>query len=268
MKLGAFRGGLFVGAALVLPLLAGCTPAAETADRTFSPAPTATFATTAAEIPHQASEIQTYEPVEERAATSEASKEDILADLVFEEMAKRYSSAGLTLTAADWDELSTTVCNDLRVGGPGWFTSGDTSMVSDPVLDSLAEAAWAAMFGCIPQDHVLSDEQISVIGDFLAPLVPEYEAQVAAAGLEIADAPLSEPSLPAYSYDYGGSGVDTGYDYGSDSGSSYNYRSDTSYDYDYEPGSGSGYTVRCNDGSYSGSGGKQGACSWHGGIDR
>jgi uncharacterized membrane protein YgcG len=30
---------------------------------------------------------------------------------------------------------------------------------------------------------------------------------------------------------------------------------------------GSGYTVRCNDGSYSQSGGRQGACSWHGGVD-
>lgn len=32
------------------------------------------------------------------------------------------------------------------------------------------------------------------------------------------------------------------------------------------PQTGGGYTVQCNDGTFSNSGGKQGACSWHGGV--
>lgn len=32
------------------------------------------------------------------------------------------------------------------------------------------------------------------------------------------------------------------------------------------PATGGGYTVQCNDGTFSNSGGKQGACSWHGGV--
>ena len=36
--------------------------------------------------------------------------------------------------------------------------------------------------------------------------------------------------------------------------------------YPKNPSAGTGYRVRCNDGTYSNSGGRQGACSWHGGV--
>lgn len=60
---------------------------------------------------------------------------------------------------------------------------------------------------------------------------------------------------------YSDAGGSESYDYG-----------DGSYDYEYGPdtteeyGSGSGYSVMCEDGTMSDSGGIQGACSWHGGV--
>lgn len=166
---------------------------------------------------------------------------------MFETVSAKYRAAGVPLTRIDYDHLRGRVCNDMQQRGRGYFTIGDVSRLSESGKDTLARSMWLVFAGsCYPADYVHSDTDMDAMVDFLAQLAPEYQRRLTAAG-------LASPS----------SGGGTLY-----SGSSSGPSSSGSGGYTSSGSSGAGYSTMCSDGSVSKSGGKSGACSWHGGVSK
>jgi hypothetical protein len=164
--------------------------------------------------------------------SAEKTSFNVMDEMMFEKVSSEYKSAGLTLDKSSFDLLSKDVCTDMRNRGAGYFTRGDISSLGTLKQRTLARAAWLVFASsCYPDDYRLSDSDMDAIAEFEASLVSEYTQRLEAAG-------LSSPT-PASSLGF----TDTG----SSSG---------------------GYTTRCSDGSSSQSGGKKGACSWHGGVSK
>lgn len=171
----------------------------------------------------------------------------ILDDLMFENISAKYRAVAVPLDRSDFDRLRSSVCEDMRQRGSGYFTLGDVSHLSESDKEALARSMWLVMAqSCYPADYVHSDTDMYAMIDFLAELAPEYDRRLTAAG-------LASPR-PGGSTFYSGSNPES-----SSSGSG-GYTSGGSF--------GSGYSVMCNDGTVSKSGGKSGACSWHGGVSK
>lgn len=186
----------------------------------------------------------------------QATQLSILDDLSYERVSAKYKTYGLSLSKTAYDSLSEVVCKDMQKGGPGYYTSGDVSRLSSSGQETLARAMWLAFaFSCYPNSYVHSKEDIDAIAQVMVDDFPEYQRRMKAAGLTL---PSSAPSAP-----YSGSGQSYSSSGSSGSGSSSAYGG-----YSGSTSSGSGYSVTCGDGSISGSGGKQGACSHHGGVSR
>lgn len=228
------RPGLVVALMAVL-LVSGCSsPLVEANDygtSTAAPSPKPVYAS--------ASTVKEVTPSSTPAPSAKKTSLEVMDEMMFERVRSDYKAAGLSLDQASWDRLSTGICTDMRNRGPGSFTIGDVSSIAETKRQSLARSAWLVFAGsCYPDDYRLSDSDLDAMVDFMASQVPEYTRRLEAAGLSSPDSGIS----PAYSA--AGSG-DTGT--GSKS---------------------SGYATICGDGTLSHAGGKQGACSWHGGVSK
>lgn len=209
-------------------------------------------------------------PVAPPAQNDYERSEEIVDELTYNYVKSAYAGFGQQLTPSQWEQLSNTVCDDMESGGPGLYTSGALSGLPDMQMDILAKASWNALATtCYPDSHPIPDVQATGARAFLIHLASFHNAQVAAEGLAV------EPlDMPVVQQVFGGSGSGTsdGYSsYGGSSSSGYAGSPGTGnsnrYTSPYSGGSsGGGYRVQCNDGTYSNSGGKQGACSWHGGT--
>lgn len=162
---------------------------------------------------------------------------------MFEGLRSDYRAVGVALDRASYDRLSTQVCTEMKSSGPGYFTIGDVSRLSQSDQQSLARSAWLIFaMSCYPDVYSFSDADMDAMVDLMATQVPEYTRRLEAAGL----ASPSSGSGSAYTGSSPGAG--SGYSSGGSSGS--------------------GYSTMCNDGTLSQSGGKRGACSWHGGVSK
>lgn len=158
---------------------------------------------------------------------------------MFETVRADYRTYGLALSRVDYDRLSDDVCKDMQTGGGGYFTIGDVSRLSKSGKESLARSMWLVFaLSCYPDAYVHSDADMEAIADSMMEHYPEYQRRLQAAGLSLSE------SAPSATYAGSGSGY-------SGTGSS-----------------GSGYSTMCKDGTMSQSGGKRGACSWHGGVSK
>ncbi|MDQ0691591.1 hypothetical protein QF047_002551 [Arthrobacter sp. W4I7] len=181
-----------------------------------------------------------------------ATATSILDDLMFDNLQSDYRAAGMSLDRSSYKLLRDDICKDMQTGGEGYFTIGDVSAVPDATQQHLARSAWLIFaLSCFPDDYVHSDADIDAIADSMVEDLPEYQRRLAAAGLSLAG---DEETIASYGSGASGSGYSGSGLYGSGGGPS---------------GSGSsGYTAMCNDGTVSQSGGKRGACSWHGGVSK
>ncbi len=243
------RQGLTVAFAAAL-LLSGCSAA----PRTGATYADATAASQATQVPtHAAPASQTVIPSYD-AATPAAKVTDfsILDDLMFETISAEYRAVGVPLDRSDYDRLSDSVCKDMQKRGSGYFTIGDLNRLSESGKEALSRSMWLVLAAsCYPDDYLHSDADLDAMVDFLAGLAPEYQRRLTAAGLATS---AGGSSL------YGGSNPDASYLSSRPSGSGTG---------GYTGGSsGSGYSTMCNDGTTSHSGGKRGACSWHGGVSK
>lgn len=166
---------------------------------------------------------------------------EVLDGLMFDALATQYSDVGLSLDKPSFDRLSKAICNDMQQGGAGLYTDGDVAGLTESEKQNLAHTGWLIFAqSCYSSGRTLSDAELDSIAEFLFSNMAEYSARMEAAGLSTG---ISE----------------SGYKGSPGSGSSGSGSSGRT---------GSGFTVRCNDGSYSNSGGKQGACSHHGGVSK
>lgn len=201
------------------------------------------------------------------AVTNEQQLVDLMEQLVLERMQLHYSGVGLQLSEADWDDLSGTVCDDMRAAGSGYYTTGDISTLTDEEADRIAEAAWSALaFQCYPDSYQFTDSQMDAAVSFNASIAVEAVPRAEALGLD-----LGEPSVTTGGTAGGGitgyAGDSSGYGPRNYSGGGYtNYTPQYTSPYPGGGSTGGGYRVQCSDGSFSNSGGKQGACSHHGGV--
>jgi hypothetical protein len=183
------------------------------------------------------STIKAVIPSSAPAPSAKKTSLDVMDEMMFERVRSDYRAAGLSIDQASWDRLAARICADMRNRGPGYFTIGDVTSIAETKRQSLARSGWLVFAGsCYPDDYRLSDSDLDAMVDFMASQVPEYTRRLEAAGLSSPDSGSSSV--------YTGSG-DTG------GGSA-----------------GSGYATVCSDGTLSHAGGKQGACSWHGGISK
>ncbi|MFC8521358.1 MULTISPECIES: hypothetical protein [Micrococcaceae] len=172
---------------------------------------------------------------------------------MFETVSGKYRAVGVPLDRRDYDRLSDHVCKDMRQRGSGYFTIGDVSRLSESGKDALARSMWLVFAqSCYPSDYVHSNADMDAMVNFLAQLAPEYQRRLTAAGLSssVGAGSLYGGSSPAPSYPGGRSSSSSAV--GATTGGS----------------SGGGYSTMCNDGTASKSGGKSGACSWHGGVSK
>jgi hypothetical protein len=176
---------------------------------------------------------------------------------MFDTVRAKYRALGVAFDKDTFDSLSDVVCKDMQKGGAGYFTVGDVSALSESGKDTLARSMWLVFAqSCYPDDYVHSDADMEAIVDSLVELFPEYKRRMEAAGLSLASSD--------YSSLYSGSDASLGYSGGGSSGSNYS----SGDGYAGSSSSGGGYSTMCNDGTFSQSGGKRGACSWHGGVSR
>lgn len=252
-------------AAIVASLLSGCNaPYSAGAPSVFNKAPTSTPSEAS---PSPASETYTaapeytaaaarepVEPARQSAPPAAKTEFEIFDEVMFETISANYAALGVPLDKPAFDRLVNHICSDMRQGGAGYFTTGDVTALSEPQRQSLARSTWLVMnTSCYPKDHRWSEADLKDTASFMADVMPELIRRHKAAGLSFSP-PALEPTKQEY--------VDPGStDYGSGSTSGTGNHVSGSYG---SPGS--GYPVQCNDGSFSSSGGKRGACSWHGGV--
>lgn len=159
------------------------------------------------------------------------------------------STFDLEVDLADWQQVRDLNCDGARATVFDGFYMPDSALVLSADLQTLvSERAWAAALTSSCPDVL--DDWIWTAEDerLLASADPSWQSSIEPG---IPDLPPVEPIVPGDSsensyedYDYE--------DYG---------------DFDWDMGvDGDGYAVRCSDGETSLSGGKQGACSGHGGV--
>lgn len=175
--------------------------------------------------------------------------------LVEEVVLARSSQLGATLDSTEWRNLRRVICENLAAGGPGLYLSQTANalqsqrqwMFTDLYLDGAIEGTCvtAKKPAAPPGLHYESNVRLSVSGLLQASLLEsdiEYRQLLVQYNADVG----------AYGRRYG---VDVSY-----------LLADTSKAGDISPSSGTGYDVVCADGSSSSSGGRQGACSHHGGL--
>jgi len=253
---GGLMKRVLATAIVVTSLLSGCSaPYSAGAPSVFNKGPASAPPSPAAVAYTAPAAPEPVEPIRQSPPPAAKSSSEILGDLMFEAISDKYGALDVPLDRASYDRLTNDICSDMRQGGLGYFTTGDVSALSESAKQSLARSTWLVMAdSCYPKSLRLSEADVNDIAEFLAGLAPEYGRRLEAAG-------LSTSSSSSTGSDYAGSGSTT---YGSGSVSN-GTGSAGSGSYG---SSGAGYTVPCNDGSYSSSGGKRGACSWHGGVSR
>ena len=186
---------------------------------------------------HNAGETDVASHNPESQVSDDELSAEILDQLFYEEIQPHYRAAGLTLDFSEWESLSEAICLDMRAGGDGYFTTGDMQGIPQTTQANLAEDAWTLM--ALACDASLSEYDLERVIELQLQIYPEYSRRLAAVGIfPPAGGESSQGDEP---HEWG-------------------------YTYDVPSISQFGNRVRCSDGSYSGAGGKQGACSWHGGI--
>lgn len=246
---------VLASAAVAAFLLSGCSNSfrAEGSSVPTQAHPSSAAAYAAAAVP------EPVDPVRQSSPPAAKSKFEIVDEVMFETISAKYATFDVPLDKPTFDQLVNHICSDMRQGGAGYFTSGDVSALSESGKQSLARSTWLVMAtSCYPKDFRWSETDLEDTADFLAALAPEIERRFEAAGLNSSSSSLEPSGLESV-----GSGS-TGYPPGSGAAGG-GTGSDVSDSYG---SAGSGYTVQCNDGSFSSSGGKRGACSWHGGVSR
>ncbi|KRE73739.1 hypothetical protein ASG77_20910 [Arthrobacter sp. Soil762] len=180
--------------------------------------------------------------------------DDTIEEIVEDTVLARSQKMGAKLSSAEWRNLRTTICDNLEAGRAGLFLSQAANALAPedqwPVTDLYLD-------GAISGTCTTAKKPPPPIGHY-------YTSDV--------DFGIHYRLLASYKVnDIRYSGLITQYikdvgDYGR------RYGVDVSYLLDAVPGSPgtsgsiSGYDVVCADGWVSSSGGKQGACSHHGGI--
>lgn len=169
--------------------------------------------------------------------------------MAHQEIINAYDDAGIASpTVAELDDVSVQICLDISTGGDGRFYH--PSLVDNSEDQLLAQAfnyAFATATTCqLKSNFELGNFMKIELSEALNGTSFDFRAV-----LENRLKDLEDPLLTM--------------------------NSDGTYDIDYSqlylPGyqgeysSRGGYPVACSDGSMSHSGGKQGACSWHGGLD-
>ena len=171
----------------------------------------------------------------------------IMDRLLYEQIEPKYRSAGLTLSFSDWENLGDTICIDVRAGGDGFYTVGDVQNVPESTQADLAETAYILL--ALACDPSIDESYFESMSEVQVRIAPEYSSRLAAAGIHMPAAAEDQDSVREP-------------------------RNEAPYsrpqDYDYQPPSrsGGGYRVACRDGSFSNAGGRQGACSSHGGVSK
>lgn len=172
---------------------------------------------------------------------------EIMDRLLYEQIEPKYRSAGLTLSFSDWKSLGDTICIDVRSGGDGFYTVGDVQNVPESTQADLAETAYILL--ALACDPSIDEGYFESMSEVHVRIAPEYSRRLAAAGIHMPAATEDQDSMREP-------------------------RNEAPYshpqDYDYQPPSrsGGGYRVTCRDGSFSNAGGRQGACSSHGGVSK
>lgn len=164
--------------------------------------------------------------------------------LIYEQVKLSYEDVGLTLSSQDWEGLQTYICDDLAAGGAGEWTLESATILPDASQRDLTYEALAAatLEECpsLEPPKVQSTQSSMVIAMSYMYLYDQSKRR----------AQYNEALLD-YQSRYG---VNVS-----------SLLQDASISL---PGGSGGRSVRCEDGTFSQSGGKQGACSWHGGIDK
>lgn len=240
---GVKRLGITALAAILLLPTAACTPSGVSASR-----PATVETTTAVSLPKPT--VPPPPPLPQRPAGKS------LAQIVEGIVLTRSEKLGAVLGPSEWQNLSSTICTDLAAGRSGLFLSNAATKLppeaqwdlTDLYLDGAVEGTCTSAKKPPPPAgrHYSSDMLLSVaysLNDDLWSNDREYQ--------RLLSDYIDDLSAYGRRYHVDVSGLMAAIP-GSTGGSS--------------GSGGSGYDVVCSDGWVSSSGGKQGACSHHGGI--
>lgn len=167
----------------------------------------------------------------------------------YNEVVLAYQDAGLVApTRAELDDVSIQICENIDDGGDGLFHH--PSLVDDSADELFAQAlnyAFATATTCLPKGNfVLGQSMNNALNDALEGSPFDYLGVLEDSEKELEDSLISMNPNGTYDIDYSQLYLPG---YGGNGGTS------------------GGYPVTCSDGSISNSGGKQGACSWHNGLN-
>ena len=161
---------------------------------------------------------------------------------------KGSANLGVELTSDEWQDLSLYICDDLSKGGHGRWTPDAAKTLSPGDQNKLADLNLdGAILSDCPDAQGLPEWKSHYLGSPLS------------ASLAYSDASERQSRELEYQkmlLNYDRKVIEYGR----------KYHVDTTFRRPQIQGGRSGYTVTCNDGSVSQSGGKQGACSHHGGV--
>jgi hypothetical protein len=161
----------------------------------------------------------------------------------------RSKQHGLEITSADWSGLSDFICKDLASGGRGLYTPNAAKTLPAKSQSELADLYLdgATQGQCTNAKRPAPPPGSYYASDISAALPMAMEADTLASQIDYSRRVAQyDRDLTEYGIRYG---VDVRPLLDAD-----------------DPGSGTGYSVTCADGTVSSSGGKQGACSHHGGV--
>lgn len=176
--------------------------------------------------------------------------------IAYSEVTSAYEDAGMIApTRAELDDVSIQICENIETGGDGMYHH--VSLVRDATDELFAQAlnyAFATATNCLPKGNfALGQSMSSALSkaldgssfDYIG-VLEDREKELENKEKELEDPLISTNPNGTYEIDYSQLYLPN---YGGNSSPS------------------GGYPVICSDGSMSSSGGKQGACSWHGGLD-
>ncbi|ALE93758.1 hypothetical protein AOC05_17855 [Arthrobacter alpinus] len=172
------------------------------------------------------------------------------AERVEELVLEKSASIGVKITSVEWHNLSEYICGDLSKGGTGRWTPNAARVLSPENQQKLADLNLdGAILSDCPDAKGLPEWKSSYFGSPLSASLAYSESSER----QSADNAYRQRIL-----NYDREIVQYGKTYGVDISS-------------LRPlleGASSGYSATCRDGTVSQSGGKQGACSHHGGVNK
>lgn len=163
---------------------------------------------------------------------------------------RQSTELGVELTSSEWSNLSEYICNDRSNGGQGLWTPEAAGSLAPEDQNRVAELYLdGAILSNCPEAEGLAKWKSNYYGSPLS---------ASLAYSELSELQSSDHEYQMKLLKYNQELIDY----------SQKHHVDTSSLQPLLQGGGSGYRVRCNDGTVSQSGGKQGACSHHGGVNR